>query len=76
MTDEPVRLETCGGGGYGPPHERDPELVLRDVREEKLSIERARNVYGVVVDPANGSIDTVRTAERRASLRARPPTRA
>ncbi len=37
---------TCGGGGYGPPHERDPECVARDVREGKVSAERAREVYG------------------------------
>jgi N-methylhydantoinase B len=45
-----VSYRTCGGGGYGPPRERDPELVLRDVREGKVSAERARDVYGVVVE--------------------------
>ena len=42
-----VSYRTCGGGGYGPPGERDPELVRRDVREGKVSAERARDVYGV-----------------------------
>jgi len=42
-----VSYRTCGGGGYGPPSERDPELVRRDVREGKVSAERAREVYGV-----------------------------
>ena len=65
---ETVRVETCGGGGYGPPWERDPGLVLRDVLEEKLSIERARDVYGVSIDPADGSIDTARTTEYRRVL--------
>ena len=37
-----VRMETCGGGGYGPPWERDPELVLRDVQQRKVSAARAR----------------------------------
>ena len=37
-----VSYRTCGGGGYGPPEERDPERVLRDVLEEKVSVERAR----------------------------------
>ena len=45
-----ISYRTCGGGGYGYPFERDPELVLRDVREGKVSPERARSVYGVVVD--------------------------
>ena len=65
---ETVRVETCGGGGYGPPWERDPGLVLRDVLEEKLSVERARDVYGVSIDPADGSIDTARTTEYRRVL--------
>ena len=41
-----VSYRTCGGGGYGPPEERDRELVARDVREGKVSAERAREVYG------------------------------
>jgi N-methylhydantoinase B len=41
-----VSYRTCGGGGYGPPHERARELVERDVREGKVSAQRAREVYG------------------------------
>jgi len=44
-----ISVRTCGGGGYGPPRERDPELVRRDVREGKVSAARARSVYGVAV---------------------------
>jgi N-methylhydantoinase B len=44
-----ISYRTCGGGGYGPPSERDPELVLRDVREGKVSVSRARAAYGVTV---------------------------
>jgi N-methylhydantoinase B len=44
-----ISVRTCGGGGYGPPGERDPELVRRDVREGKVSPERARDVYGVAI---------------------------
>jgi N-methylhydantoinase B len=44
-----VSYRTCGGGGYGPPGERDPELVRRDVREGKVSAERAGEVYGVTL---------------------------
>jgi N-methylhydantoinase B len=47
-----ISYRTCGGGGYGPPSERDPQRVLRDVREGKVSADRAREVYGVVVDGA------------------------
>jgi N-methylhydantoinase B len=44
-----ISVRTCGGGGYGPPGERDPESVRRDVREGKISAERARDVYGVAI---------------------------
>jgi N-methylhydantoinase B len=37
-----------GGGGYGPPWERDLERVRKDVVEEWISRERAENVYGVI----------------------------
>ena len=45
-----VSYRTCGGGGHGNPRERDVEAVRRDVREGKVSAERARDVYGVLVD--------------------------
>jgi N-methylhydantoinase B len=60
-----VSYRTCGGGGYGPPHERDPELVLRDVREAKVSLARARDVYRVAVDPERWAVDEVETARLR-----------
>jgi N-methylhydantoinase B len=40
-----ITVETPGGGGYGDPHERDPEAVRADVRSGKISAERARSVY-------------------------------
>jgi N-methylhydantoinase B len=44
-----ISVRTCGGGGYGPPEEREPEAVLRDVLEGKIDAERAREVYRVAV---------------------------
>jgi N-methylhydantoinase B len=44
-----VSYRTCGGGGYGPPNERAPESVARDVREGKVSVESAASLYGVTV---------------------------
>src|SRR4051794_25786627 len=58
-----LSYRTCGGGGYGPPEERDPERVLRDVLEGKVSVERAREVYRVAVDGAR--VDEVETARLR-----------
>ena len=60
-----VSYQTCGGGGYGPPQERDPTLVLRDVREGKVSAERARAVYGVAVDTGTWTVDEAETARCR-----------
>lgn len=45
-----IRYETCGGGGYGPVGERDVEHVIADLREGKISIGRAVDVYGL--DPS------------------------
>ena len=41
-----VRLETPGGGGYGPPDKRAPDAVARDVALGYLSAERASALYG------------------------------
>ena len=45
-----IILCTAGGGGYGPPSERDPEAVLRDVVLGNISIEQALKEYGVIID--------------------------
>ncbi len=63
-----VRFQTCGGGGYGPPRERNPQLVLRDVREGKVSLARALEVYGVVIDTTSWTVDEHATAEVRRSF--------
>lgn len=62
-----VSYRTCGGGGYGSPFERDPALVLRDVREGKVSLERARTVYGVVIEATGWTINTAETTQVRAA---------
>ena len=67
-SDAVVRIETCGGGGYGPPGRRNPELVLRDVRDGKVSQTRAREVYGVDIDPDTWSVREHQTVTLRAAL--------
>ena len=64
-----VRLESCGGGGYGSPYERDPEQVLADVRQEKISPLRARDEYGVAV--TGNEIDLVETERLRTRMKER-----
>lgn len=44
---ETIVSHSCGGGGYGPPRERDRERVEKDVREGWITTERAATVYGV-----------------------------
>jgi N-methylhydantoinase B len=41
-----VRLDTPGGGGYGPASDRDPAAVARDVEMGLLSEDRATQSYG------------------------------
>jgi len=57
-----------GGGGYGDPLERPAEKVARDVRNGVVSVEKAREDYGVVVDAA-GRLDGEATAALRAAGR-------
>ncbi len=64
-TGERIVSQTTGGGGYGPPTERDPDRVRRDVAEGYVSVERARDVYGVVFD-GSGNVDFDATAALRA----------
>jgi N-methylhydantoinase B len=42
-------VRTGGGGGWGDPYERDAALVVEDVREELISRQAARELYGVVM---------------------------
>ena len=57
LTTQPLYLKQndlfqhvmAGGGGYGDPLEREPNLVLKDVIEEKISLNNALENYGVVI---------------------------
>ena len=54
-----VRMATGGGGGYGSPSERPVELVQRDVIRGFVSLESARDDYGVVIE-ADGRASRVK----------------
>ena len=54
-----------GGGGWGDPHERPAEKVLRDVRNGLVSVEKAREDYGVVIDTTTWTVDEAATASLR-----------
>jgi N-methylhydantoinase B len=63
----PARMiaDTPGGGGWGNPFDRDPERVLRDVRDEVVSVEAAARDYGVVIGSDGRSIDAEATIALR-----------
>jgi N-methylhydantoinase B len=63
-----LRIVNAGGGGFGDPFEREPERVLEDVRNELVSVESAREHYGVVLSPDGTSVDERTTVELRERL--------
>ncbi|HET6509131.1 MAG TPA: hydantoinase B/oxoprolinase family protein [Baekduia sp.] len=66
--DQRVVSLSPGGGGYGDPLERDPASVAEDVREGWITVERARETYGVVIGPEGGA-EPAATAARRAEAK-------
>ena len=63
---EVVENYSGGGGGWGDPRQRDPQLVLNDVRDGFVSERSARENYGVVIDTENWSVNEEATAVLRA----------
>ena len=66
-----MEFHSAGGGGYGSPLERDPEAVASDAVNGYVSIGRAREDYGVVIDPANLKVDAEATEKLREEFRRR-----
>lgn len=62
--DEVIKLSS-GGGGVGDAFERDPELVLTDVRNGFVSREGAEAMYGVAIDAEQMTVDEKGTAALR-----------
>lgn len=54
-----------GGGGFGDPHLRPAELVHEEVLDELMSIETAREVYGVAIDPVTLELNREETNKLR-----------
>ncbi len=52
-TDDVISMCSGGGGGWGDPQARDPQQVLADVRDERLSIDEARDIYKVAIENKN-----------------------
>lgn len=59
-----------GGGGYGDVLEREPQAVMRDLRDQRMTHQAAREIYHVVYDPDSLRVDEAATARRRDAVRA------
>ncbi|MCO5070747.1 MAG: hydantoinase B/oxoprolinase family protein [Rhizobiaceae bacterium] len=68
---EKLVSEGCGGGGFGDPLDRDADRVLQSVLAGRVSEERAKSIYGVVLvgDGAHRKLDYTATRECRAGMR-------
>ncbi len=64
--NERLCLELPGGGGFGDPLDREPELIAEDVRNEMVSSESALQNYRVSMH-SDGTVNTVETAKLRAN---------
>jgi N-methylhydantoinase B len=77
LAGQVVKVVTTGGGGWGDPLEREPEMVRRDVAEGRVSPASAHDDYGVVFMTNVGlddvQIDMAATDTCRARLRAQRP---
>ena len=61
-------MRSGGGGGVGNPLEREIEKVREDVEEGVISIQVAREVYGVVLDRDSYEVDQEATDQLRSDL--------
>jgi len=59
------------GSGYGDPLDRDPQLVLRDLFDQAISLKHATKIYGVVVDTTTEQVNDAETQKLRSALRAK-----
>jgi N-methylhydantoinase B len=60
-----LTIDAAGGGGCGNPLEREPERVESDVMEGYVSLEKAREDYGVIIDPKTMKVDEEATRKAR-----------
>ena len=65
QTGDVVVKHSSGGAGVGLPEERDPEKVCEDVLNELVSLEAARDVFKVVLDPVTLQVDQEKTGVLR-----------
>ena len=66
---EVISFQTGGGGGYGAPLERDPKKVLQDTIDGYVSLAKAKEEYGVIIDEATMKVDGQATEELRNKMK-------
>jgi len=67
--DEELACYCQGGCGVGDPLDRDIESIRKDVLNEIVSLESARELYGVVLDPKTLEVDKVSTQKLKSKIR-------
>ena len=67
--DDVLYMRVASGGGYGDPLERDPQLVEKDVHNGLVSVQAARDIYGVVLETVDGKVDLAATEALRERIR-------
>jgi N-methylhydantoinase B len=60
-----LRQVAGGGGGYGDPHLRPAEQVVREVKNGTLSMQKAQEEYGIIINPKTMELRQSETAELR-----------
>lgn len=65
---ETFEMICATGGGYGDPLDRDPDAVQRDLDDQRVDPDAARDVYGVAFTP-EGRVDMAESEPRRDALR-------
>ncbi|MQA17416.1 MAG: hydantoinase B/oxoprolinase family protein, partial [Pseudonocardiaceae bacterium] len=63
-----LHFVTWGGGGWGDPLARDPELVALEVKRGLVTVDGARDGYGVICDES-GALDSAATDASREQKR-------
>ena len=70
-TDRDIAVSSFGGAkGVGDPLDREPERILADIENRIYSLEMARLVFGVVIDPKTMKVDLKATEAARNEIKA------
>ena len=64
-----IFAKSLGGGGIGDPIEREPEMIVEDLRNKVVTLETMRNVYCVAVEDQTFDIDLDETKKMREEAR-------